>query len=506
MFYVTFNPALLGTLGSELLADLQSLVFVAKPSYTYIVVSPSSLFQEVLQISEDFNGPDFAIHPGGSAGEVIASNESPLLVIGSSWRIGNWFRYIENTSTFSAPTASVSNILGVPDAGYKHHASKVAIASTFVDSANGLPIPYAKFVERVVTSGTGAVLSGTGVDRQITVNTNLFRYYHVGAVVRVTGATFPIDDKDYTIGRIISPTTVVLGQLHSGAGLANWQLISRGGADGYLRASSEGETLFTDTNGVHPFNTSDVGTYVRFVYTSYTNNKPMRISYVAANGVTTCKLAELNRAFPEAGDPDELGAVTGNTLTSTIALFSDTMCYNQRYRDDPATANKDKYYVVFTTGVNAGQRRQLFNHNDDFNVVVNGNALTTDAAVGFYVEAEHAYSLDFYVENDPYVVEPADRWIVTTETSSWEHLENAITFTENVLDLSNTPTQAVVGAVSYTAYGVREPIDPSLEVFDEANGDTYYSIGMPDPRPKQGRSRSPRDTDLREDPIQITRI
>lgn len=487
MFYVSFNPALLGALGSELLTDLQSLVFIAKPAYTYIVVSPSSLFQEVLHFEEDFSGPDFAIKLGGTAGEVIAANESPLLVIGSSWRIGNWFRYTENTSTFAAPAASVTNVLGAPTAGYQHHISKIVLANTFVDSTLGLPIPYAKYVERIVASGTGAMLSGTGVDKQIVVGSNVFYYYDVGAIIRVTGATYPINNKDYTIGRVLTPTTAVLGQLHNGAGLANWQLITRGGTDGYVRISAEGETLFTDNSGSHVFNLTDVDTYVRFVFTSNIENAPMRISYVEANGVTSCKLAKLNRVFPVAGDPDETGAVTGNTLTAASSLFSEDMCYAQRLLVDAATVNQSKYYVVFTSGVNAGQRRQLLSRVDALNVVVSGAVLTTDAAVDYYVEAEYAYT-------------------VVTETSAWEHLANAIVFNENTLDLSNTPTQAVVPAVSYTAYGVREPIDPSAEVFDDTNGDTYYSLGMPDPRPKQGRSRSARDADLREDPIQITRI
>lgn len=485
LFYVSFNPAILGRLGAELLADLQSLVFVAKPAYTYIVLSPSSLFKETLHVDEDLT-LTAAIQLSGSAGEIIAGNESPLLVIGSSWRIGNWFRYVQNTSTFAAPTASVSNILGAPTAGYQHHASKVAIAATFVDAALGLPIPYAKYVERVAASGTGAFLTGTGVDRQINVNTSIFYASHIGSIIRVTGATFPINNKDYTIGRIVSPTTAVLGQLHNSSGLANWQLITVGGTDGYVRTSSDGETLFTDNNGAHVFNTADVGTYLRFVYTSNVENKPMRVSYVSANGVTTCKLAKLNRAFPIVGDPDVIGAVSANTLTAAVALFASDMCYNQRLITDAATANKNKYYIVFTTGANSGQRRQLLNHNSDLAVTLSGAVLTTDAAVGFYVEAEYAYT-------------------AVAETSTWEHLSNAIVLNENTLDLSNTPTQAVAAAVSYTAYGVREPIDPSLQVFNAANGDTYYSIGMPDPRPKQGRSRTARDTDLREDPIQIKR-
>jgi hypothetical protein len=113
-----------------------------------------------------------------------------------------------------------------------------------------------------------------------------------------------------------------------------------------------------------------------------------------------------------------------------------------------------------------------------------GAVLTTDLAADYYIEKEHAPE-------------------VATETSIWEHLKNLIVIDENTIDLSATPTQDVDPAVSFTAYGVREPIDPALETFDATAGDTYYTLGMPDPRPVQGRSRSGHDADLREDPIQI---
>jgi hypothetical protein len=53
MFFVTFNPVLLGKLSAAFLTSLEDLVYVAKPAYTYLVVSPSSLFKETINVTED---------------------------------------------------------------------------------------------------------------------------------------------------------------------------------------------------------------------------------------------------------------------------------------------------------------------------------------------------------------------------------------------------------------------------------------------------------------------
>lgn len=53
LFSVTFDSSLLTQVSSTLITDLQELVFVAKPSYTYIILRPSTFFQETLEVSED---------------------------------------------------------------------------------------------------------------------------------------------------------------------------------------------------------------------------------------------------------------------------------------------------------------------------------------------------------------------------------------------------------------------------------------------------------------------
>lgn len=491
LFSLSFDPSLLGQLGAELINDLQALVLIAKPTYTYVIVTPSSLFKEIIRIEEEDINVQPSINLGGSEGEVISGNASPLLILGSSWRIGNWYRYIENSGSFTAPAASITNVLGVPDAGYTHYITKVVFTDSPAEfTSNGRPIPHAGHVEKVFASGVGAAVSFDGSNWQITLPTAVLADALNGAVIRITGGVVNAgaNNRDHYIGRIVSSTVATIGTYASpGAetGLT-WQLVTHGGISGYIRNTEDGETLFTDASGAHTFDLTHVGHYIRYAFTSFTENARLRIGYVASNNNTTCRIFELVRVMPIEGDPDFTGALSGNTLTASAALFSPEMCKTQRSSNDSTTALKDQYYAVITSGPNAGQRRRLENRIDDFNVELAGAALTTDPIADYYIEVEQ---------------HPA----VEMETSTWEHLKNFVVINGNTLDLSNTPTQDAATPVLYTAYGVREPIDPSLEVFDASQGDTYYAIGMPDPRPKQGRSRTGQDTDLREDPIQITR-
>lgn len=507
LFSVTFNASLFGQVSPTLITDLQELVFTAKPSYTYVILSPSSLFKEILKATETLTNTT-TDYISGDAGEVMSANASPLL-IGSGWRIGTWFRYVSNAGTFSAPAVSVPNVLGVPAAGYAHYISKFSLASGDFTSGSQ-PIPASGFVEVLGSSGINAVITYTDSSTYtITVPAaGPFTDLHVGAMLRVykLGSVY---NGDFFIGRVLS-TTQVIGSLPYGLAVLpemsrptvgdnalTWQIVTNGSSLGYIRNSAAGECLFTDTTGLHKFDPAHVGTYLRFAFVSKglntwfpgapltdTFNQTFRINYVAAANSADCKLAWLSRVHPIESDPDETGAVTGNTLTAPFAFFTPDMCRTNRAGLDPTTELTDQYFIVFTSGANSGQRRRLETYTSATQVVLQGAVLTTDLAVDYYIEKERAPE-------------------VATETSIWEHLRNLIVIDENTIDLSATPTQDVDPAVSFTAYGVREPIDPSLETFNATLGDTYYTLGMPDPRPVQGRSRSGHDADLREDPIQI---
>lgn len=496
LFYISFDPSFLGQVSPTLISDLNELVFVAKPTYTYLILSPSSLFKEIIKATEFLSYSPY-LTPGGDEGEIMSANASPL-VIGSGWRIGNWFRYISNTGTFTAPAASIANVLGVPTAGYAHYISKFVPDSADFTASN-VPIPADALVEVLVgAAGINAVVQYVDLSTYtITVPTATFTDLHVGAMIRIYKLGSPYNG-DFVIGRIISSTVVVASLPYAigiqpqgswpvvGDNALTWQIVTTGTSLGYIRNSANGECLFTDVLGLHHFSPSHVGTYIHYTFTAYLTNQSFRITRVDAVDVPDCTLAALSRFHPIELDPDETGSVTGNTLTATSALFVAQMCRVNRAGLNAATELTEQYFIVFTTGANSGQRRRLETYISGTQVIIAGAVLTTDLAVDYFIEKEVAPT-------------------VVTETSTWEHLKNSIVIDGNTIDLSATPTQDVDPTVSFTAYGVREPIDPSLETFDATLGDTYYMIGMPDPRPTQGRSRTGHDTDLREDPLQITR-
>jgi hypothetical protein len=494
LFSVTFDPSFLGQVSPTLIPDLNELVFVAKPIYTYLILSPSSLFKELIQASEIFSTQNYLT--AGDEGEVLSGNANPL-VIGSGWRIGTWFRYIQNTSTFATPTATVSNVLGVPTAGYAHYISK--FYPDFTDlTSNNVAVPVDSFVEYLGPSGINALVTYTDISTyKITLPSTQFVDTHIGALIRIYKLGSPYNG-DFVIGRIESPTVVVaslpyaIGILPQGSwpvvgdNLLTWQIITTGGLAGYLRNSSNGECLFTDVTGLHLFGPSDVGTYIRLIFVAYIENQSFRITSVAGTGVADCKLATLTRHHPIVLDPDATGAVAVNTLTVAAPTFTPQMCRANRAILDPTTELTEQFFIIFTSGANNGIRRRLETFISALSATVTGAALTVDASVTFYIEKEKSP-------------------VVTPETGLWEHLRNSIVISGNTVNLPVSPTQDTDPTVSYTAYGVREPIDPALETFDETLGDTYYMIGMPDPRPPQGRSRTGHDADLREDPIQIKR-
>lgn len=486
LFTVDFDSSLLGQVASTLLSDLQELVFVAKPTYTYVIVSPSSLFQEIIRANEAL---EYAVtwRLGGGAGSQIAVNANPLLVIGSSWHIGTWYRYVEATSTFAAPAASIATPLGTPTAGYKHYVNKVYITPADFTSG-GTVIQVCGDVSgfTAVASGTGdmdvAVVSDVAT---VTVPTATFIDHHLFATIRITGSGLG-NDGDYRIGAVQNALNVVIdaSSFVTETGL-NWELLSSGGLQGQIEVLEGGEVVFQDVTSGHVFNVAHEGDYVRRPYVSFSSNQAFLLDeYVST---TRMKVAARHRVGPLVTEPDAHGAVSGEVLTVAFGdvIFSKSMAIKQRAVLTPSTRNTQQYFINFTSGPNPGSSFAIYEYLAANQVRVLGAADTTGS--DFYIS----------VRTTPGVVD---------EVADWEHVREQIEIRGDVVDLSNTPTQDVNVAVGYTAYGVREPSDPTTETFDAAEGDTMYSIGMPDPRQPRGKSRTGKDTDLREDPIEITRI
>jgi hypothetical protein len=90
MFYVAIHPDV--ELTQEFRDDLENLVLITKPSYTYPYVEPGDFFEEIVGLLEEF-WINMGVHFTGEHADTfeIAKNQ---LHIGDPFSIGDYFRYI----------------------------------------------------------------------------------------------------------------------------------------------------------------------------------------------------------------------------------------------------------------------------------------------------------------------------------------------------------------------------------------------------------------------------
>ena len=489
LFQVEFDSTLLDVLRANIIDDLNELVFAAKPSYTYLVVTPAALFQERIKIEETFY-QDTVVYPGGSAGSSILANTNPLLVLGSSWLIGTWFRNASSVSTFSAPTPAVSNALGATPPGYRYYLNKAYIdPAQFVESGNPLQVSELVQMPVGVLVPSSDIVNVTASVSTITSSIDIFQDYDVMSYVVVAGSGLG-QDGTYRITKFIDTKNVEVytpTPLTSETGVSV-QLSVTGTLTGHLQKTATGEVTFTDLMSRATFTAGNVGNYIRLPYVNYLSNQGLRINSVTSS--TQVKIAEDRRVHPIVGLPDVVVNVSlvGDVLTVASPgdlIFSKSMCRTDREALDYATSAQERYYVVFTSGPNAGMRYYIKTYISASSVVLQSSPVP---GTGFTCYLGVVKSPD-----------------IQSEVAFWELTKEQIYIDGDTIQLPAPARQDPQPAVGYTAYGVLEPVDPTLSVLNPSAGDTPYAIGMVDPRQHRGKSRTGRDTDLREDPIMITR-
>lgn len=485
MFEVEFDAALLGILPANVITDLEELVFVAKPTYTYLVLTPSTLFDEVVTVGESLITRP-ALLLGGSLGNIFKGNTNTLNVIGSSWRVGTWFRYEEHTSTFAAPIVTLTDALGAPDAGYTKHVNKILIDQndfTSDDVAIGYPIdPFWLDALQLVGFGASSDITVTGTDAVIDLGTAADSWWALSCVAVVNGSGLG-NDGLYPVGKATGNTvTVWANSLVDETGVSVF-IYAFGTGDGRVYKTDTGLSMFYEAD-VGNFNPTFVGSYVYRYFDAYETNQVLR--YGRNVDSNTMELFTVNRVDPIEDDPDYTCTITGGTTLTDAgtALFSSEMGRLERIAADYATSDVRRYYVEFTTGTNAGTRALIDSVLSPG--VITLNTSVTNETCDYFIEVEVAYN-------------------VQEETTVWWQGSNVYTPSGADVEFGGSIAQNANPTVNYTAYGVREPDDPSIETFDETVGDTLYSIGMVDPRPRGGRSRSGWHVDIREEPVQITR-
>lgn len=146
LFYVSFSSKLVGHLSADLLRDLEALVFVAKPAYTYIILSPTSAFSEIFSVYEAFSYT--ARSRFEETIEVFTPDE---LTIGGGWQIGGWYRSLHLTGTLPGPLSSTKYVLYPPQANTLSYLTNIVFTN--------LELPRTA----ITVENDGVVLDLTGV-------------------------------------------------------------------------------------------------------------------------------------------------------------------------------------------------------------------------------------------------------------------------------------------------------------------------------------------------------
>ena len=120
MFYVQIHDAL--ELTDEIISDINDLVLIAKPSYTYPYIEPAELHEDLLKLFEEFDF-HYKFEFGSEEALDLASN---ALVIGGDHRymnLGDYYHYVEFippiSSGYTAPGGTVPPPFVLPLAGIR---------------------------------------------------------------------------------------------------------------------------------------------------------------------------------------------------------------------------------------------------------------------------------------------------------------------------------------------------------------------------------------------------
>lgn len=122
MYYIEIDGDL--ELDDEFKTDLEELVLVAKPSYTYTIVEPNEAFIDDVILTDVFSIPEFGLHFGGDYDDGLdslhlANNELKIGDTDFPWYIGDFFRYknglTETTASSYANPVPVGTIFTVPN-------------------------------------------------------------------------------------------------------------------------------------------------------------------------------------------------------------------------------------------------------------------------------------------------------------------------------------------------------------------------------------------------------
>ena len=483
LFTVRFDAFLLAVLQTDVLKDLQDLVFAAKPTYTYLVLTPGLLFDEVIRVTEPEFSANASLVLAGQGGEEVLGNLTPLRIDGT-WEVGGWYRYVSNTDTFSAPLATLSDALGAVPANYT-----LQLCRFYIDPAaftqSGVPVAYDAHRQKVVTTYTaGGAVSVSGGAVFFTkpggaafTNADLMNYVEIQAPATNAGI--------WRIGRVVSDHVVCLDHPSGSAeSPVTFRFRINGAREGRFWVDAEGQSFFDDTDGKFGFEVADVGTYIRRPYPLASRQAVYRIEEIIDAG--RVRVATLRDTAPASPDLEVLSYVD-NVLVFADPFVHEGLTYTDRRIVNAATAKARQYFVVILSGSYAGETLSLETYLSPDSAAVNAYAGTPD--------------YDFTAR-----LVCRDHYAGVSEGGDWEQYVPQVIIDNDSARAADVtlPTAGVdTDTVSYEAYGIQRPAVPFAVPFSPELGDTYYCIDGVDPLSRYTRGRTARDVSIAESPLQI---
>lgn len=528
VFSVEIDAGLLGTVDARLLSEIQTRLREVRPAHTYLALSPSTVLTDVLDLSDEMLRQR-QIDTSGAGGDAIAAAPNELRIDGT-WRIGDFFRYVDWTRTddLTDPPVPIADsppgyftdihdiewVSGVtvefqPAPLYNDPGAENTLGTWFVGTADledadvsgGVWITFADPLPAEVTASNVLLCTvkfeGPSVFGQrhrigrVDAENNRIRVYVPGLTAQ-TGQTVRIQK-----GVVFSATverqddgsttlTAPAGSLPSG----QWSpddmvytlvpmtavgLDGTGVASGLVDPAAPWQLGAQRSAGVW-----DIG----FVDSRFRTSPAQDADIVIDSG-------DILLVLPEDTPLDQ--------------QFTPELGYDNRAVVDPTMAGAVKVGVQFGGVVNANKYAVITEVRTPFVAVLSEMGWTLNEAPSpFGIWRQHAATLPAEPVTLPVrcVIDP-QRWVLGLPTFDDA---GVLGWADSPATVSDLVTPYVDETeITFHAYGRMSPVDLDATPAEPENGDTPFLIGGLSPSLRAVRRRTQTDFDLTELPLEITR-
>ena len=468
LFAVRFDSSLLDRLAPTLVQDLNDLVLVAKPAYTFIVVSPLTFFQETMQLSEDTLEVTPRISLGGTGGSPLLAQNRVLTIGDQRVLLGSWYRYYDETILGVLPGAWPITPPSVP-AGYRVLVTAAQFTAAFPPTSSQLRPTLLTNTDATVTPAVD------GSANVVLTSSAPFIDAHLGQYLDIAG------QGSFRISAINGPTDVTVWAPTAVAGTGlTWRIDTAGGSLGHSLTDPQGQSLFESVSTQHQFNALDVGTLIERPYATDPHFAHLRILEVLSpTRVRVGETHALTGFFP---------VTTFNGLVTVTNPGDFTFSYEEATVDRHIVSNTPPRQRVYYLEDALGNRAEITEYAGPTQAMAQGGLVPPTGVASLSVRV---------VKEQHYVGMP-------NEVADWHHVQQNYTVDSGQIVL--TPGVTAPATTDVRILGLLVPIDPTLQVQDETVGDTLFHISGMDPT--NGFVQLPSEVvnfSIKEYPIQITR-